>query len=174
MNAFWSRGYAATSMQDIIDVTGANRATLYSTFGDKRAVFMAALRHYEAWMRGVLFESLPAGMSPVEIIRRFLMAFADSEGARGCFVTNTALEVAPHDEEIRTFVAAIQSDVENRLAELIELGKSTGNAPEEVDSAIEAKTILATVIGLSVLARTRPNKAFLKSIVDQTLSRIEN
>lgn len=173
MNAFWTRGYGATSMQDIIDATGANRATLYSTFGDKRAVFMAALRHYEVWMRGMLFETAPVGSSPVDLIRRFLMAFVDTEGARGCFVTNTALEVAPHDDEIRAFVASVQSEVETRLAELIELGKANGITPESVDAEAEAKSLLATVIGLSVLARTRPNKAFLKSIIDQALRRIE-
>lgn len=173
MDAFWTRGYGATSMQDIIDITGANRATLYSTFGDKRAVFMAALRHYEAWMRGMLFESVSEGASPIEVIRQFLMAFVNAEGARGCFVTNTALEVAPHDEEIRSFVASVQHDVERRLAELIEIGKTAGLTPEYVEAEPESKSILATVIGLSVLARTRPNKTYLKSIVDQTLRRIE-
>ncbi|OFX01189.1 MAG: hypothetical protein A3E78_01325 [Alphaproteobacteria bacterium RIFCSPHIGHO2_12_FULL_63_12] len=173
MHAFWSQGFSATSMQDIIDLTGANRATLYSTYGDKRAVFMAALRHYEGLLRVALYEEPLEDTSPLEIIRGFLMAFVDAEGARGCFVTNTALEVAPHDEEVRKVIANIQSSVEKRLAELIDLSKAGGLTPADIDANEEAKVILATVIGLSVLARTRPNRKFLKSIADNAMSRLE-
>lgn len=173
MHAFWSQGFGATSMQDIIDLTGANRATLYSTYGDKRAVFIAALRHYEHQLRLTLYDTPLEDAAPIEIIRGFLMAFVDAEGARGCFVTNSALEVAPHDEEIRKLIAGVQSGVESRLAELIELAKAQGSTPPEIDSREEAKGVLATVIGLSVLARTRPNRKFLKSIADNAMRRLE-
>ncbi|MEK7266085.1 MAG: TetR/AcrR family transcriptional regulator [Pseudomonadota bacterium] len=173
MHAFWTQGFSATSMQDIIDLTGANRATLYSTYGDKRAVFMAALRHYEGLMRAALYEAPLETLGPIEVLRDFLMTFVEAEGARGCFVTNTALEVAPHDEEVRKYIASVQTGVERRIVELIDLSKADGTTPAEIDSSEEAKAILAIAIGLSVLARTRPNRKFLKSIVDNAMGRLE-
>ncbi|MGD9921955.1 MAG: TetR/AcrR family transcriptional regulator, partial [Pseudorhodoplanes sp.] len=47
MRAFWDRGYEATSLQDLVDHTGINRGSLYATFGDKHALFIAALRRYD-------------------------------------------------------------------------------------------------------------------------------
>ena len=46
MKAFWSRGYEATSMQDLVDCMGINRGSLYNTFGGKHELFLEALDHY--------------------------------------------------------------------------------------------------------------------------------
>ena len=51
MQAFWSRGYEATSMQALVETTGVNRASLYATYGDKHALFLAALRMYDDTLR---------------------------------------------------------------------------------------------------------------------------
>jgi TetR/AcrR family transcriptional repressor of nem operon len=48
MEAFWSRGYEATSISDLVERMGINRGSLYDTFGDKRSLFMSALRAYGA------------------------------------------------------------------------------------------------------------------------------
>ena len=47
MQAFWARGYEATSMQDLVDCMGINRGSLYATFGDKHSLFIQALRRYD-------------------------------------------------------------------------------------------------------------------------------
>src|SRR6202011_688874 len=46
MAAFWTRGYEATSIDDLVQATGIGRGSLYGTFGDKRQLFLAALDHY--------------------------------------------------------------------------------------------------------------------------------
>ena len=43
MDLFWDRGFEATSIQDLVDNVGINRASMYDTFGDKRAFFCAAV-----------------------------------------------------------------------------------------------------------------------------------
>src|SRR6478752_596500 len=40
---FWNLGYAATSLDDLAAATGLNRPSLYAAFGDKHALYMAAL-----------------------------------------------------------------------------------------------------------------------------------
>ena len=46
MAAFWTRGYEATSIDDLVEATGTNRGSLYGTFGDKRRLFLMALDRY--------------------------------------------------------------------------------------------------------------------------------
>jgi TetR/AcrR family transcriptional repressor of nem operon len=47
MKVFWDKGYEATSMQDLVDASGLLKGSLYGAFGDKRALYLAALRHYD-------------------------------------------------------------------------------------------------------------------------------
>ena len=47
MQAFWMHGYEATSMQDIEVATGLRKQSLYRLFGDKHAMYLAALWSYE-------------------------------------------------------------------------------------------------------------------------------
>ena len=43
-DVFWVKGYAATSLDDIAEATGMNRPSLYAAFGDKEAIYLAALK----------------------------------------------------------------------------------------------------------------------------------
>ena len=46
MNAFWEKGFEATSMSDLTEATGLHKASLYKTFGDKHQLFVSALKLY--------------------------------------------------------------------------------------------------------------------------------
>src|SRR5690606_26441621 len=46
MAAFWDRGYEATSMADLMAVMGLQKGSIYKAFGDKRQLYLAALRRY--------------------------------------------------------------------------------------------------------------------------------
>lgn len=70
IRAFWAHGYEATSMQDLLDCTGVNRGSLYATYGDKRTLFLAALRMYDNKMRRELRADLAARNTPHEASNR--------------------------------------------------------------------------------------------------------
>jgi len=40
---FWRQGYAATSLDDLMQVTGLGKGSIYGAFGDKRNLFLAVL-----------------------------------------------------------------------------------------------------------------------------------
>ena len=46
MEAFWRKGFEATSLVDLTKATGLNKASLYRVFGDKHQLFMSALKNY--------------------------------------------------------------------------------------------------------------------------------
>ena len=46
MKVFWAKGYEATSMQDLVVASGLLKGSLYGAFGDKQALYMVALKHY--------------------------------------------------------------------------------------------------------------------------------
>ena len=46
MELFWKKGYYATSIQDLVNHLGINRASLYDTFGGKKKLFLHTFSHY--------------------------------------------------------------------------------------------------------------------------------
>ena len=114
MQAFWVHGYEATSVQDLVERTGVNRASLYATYGDKHDLFLAALRHYRETRLHLFVTELELRYSPVDAVRRLFQAFVDQVAVQGlnqgCFLANTALELAAHDPEAAAIVADAQKD----------------------------------------------------------------
>jgi AcrR family transcriptional regulator len=93
MGAFWDRGYAATSLDDISAATGMNRPSLYAAFGDKQTIYLKAIEHYRAGP--AVKNALAGGRTLREALRRVYKAalaiYLDGDlGARGCFVIGTA------------------------------------------------------------------------------------
>lgn len=176
MQQFWNRGYEATSMQDLVACTGINRASLYATYGDKHALFLAALRRYEEKTCADLLAELESRYAPREAIRQLFRAFTQipEQGAgRGCFLTNTALELAAHDADVGRVVAHGQQSIEAFLARMIRKGKADGEIGDHVRPAEAARSLLASLIGVVVLSRSRPEPALLRTIVDDALRRLD-
>ena len=46
MLAFWRKGFAATSMNDLCDAMGVRSPSLYAAFGSKEALYLEAIQHY--------------------------------------------------------------------------------------------------------------------------------
>lgn len=176
MKVFWSRGYEATSMQTLVERTGINRGSLYATYGDKRALFLASLRMYDDRMRRKRLAALEASAPPRAAVRRLLQAFAEigSERAEnyGCFLTNTALELAAHDPEAGAIVAKAQTEIEAFFARMIRKGQQEGDISASVRPKKTARALLAALIGLAVLSRSRPERELLNGIVEEAVGRL--
>lgn len=177
MEAFWSRGYEATSMQDLVDRTGVNRGSLYATYGDKRAIFIAALRMYDEQLTGRLLAEIEGRFGPRDAIRQLFLSFvsgmAQTGVGKGCFVTNSALELAAHDPEIREIVATAQAQIEAFFGRMIRKGKAVGEVKPIVKPAEAARSLLASLIGLVVLTRSRPDRSLLLGIIDDAMRRLD-
>lgn len=170
MKLFWIHGYKATSIQDLVDGMGIGRGSLYGTFGGKRSLFLRALRHYDKDRGGQLAEistSKPprqAVLNPFEAIANTAL---DGGSRDGCFLVNTALELSPHDSEIESLVADGFSGAEAFFRSTIERGQACEEISTAVDASSTAQTLHTLLLGMLVLARSRPEPVLLQSIVEQ-------
>jgi TetR/AcrR family transcriptional repressor of nem operon len=171
MNAFWARGFEATSIQDLVDCMGINRGSLYATFGDKRSLFIQTLRRYDAVHRGAWVAALAEAKSPrAAIMGAFegaISAVLDAGLRDGCLLVNTALELSPHDQEVSEIVGRGLSEMEGFFREMIAKGQRSGEIPPTVAPVDTARALLGLFIGLRVLARSRPDAALLRSVASQ-------
>ncbi|MFQ5784731.1 MAG: TetR/AcrR family transcriptional regulator [Alphaproteobacteria bacterium] len=171
MQAFWARGFTATSIRDLVDCMGLNRGSIYAAFGDKRGLFLKALQHYETRHRRTWLKALREHHTPrAAILSVFEGAIGTALSDRsrsGCFLVNTAIEFSSHDEEIAQAVAAGLSETETFFRDLILESQRLGEIPSHVDPAHTARTLLGLLTGLRVLARSRPERSLLEALADQ-------
>src|SRR5439155_6557880 len=101
MEAFWERGYNATSVSDLLAEMGLHRGSLYGTFGDKKQLFLAALDKYQdqnvAMIREVLEQPGSARQAIVALLDVAIERCTGAGAARGCLAAKAAMELAPHD-----------------------------------------------------------------------------
>ena len=171
MHAFWSRGYEATSISDLVDCMGINRGSLYATFGDKRSLFIQALKQYgkihlHDWIAALTRAHGPRGA----IIAAFDRAIATvvEDGSRdGCLLINTALELSPHDEEVSGFIGDCLVEMETFFRDRIERGQAAGEIPDHVSPVDTARSLLSLFVAIRVFSRSRPEEALLRSTANQ-------
>src|ERR1700744_5894418 len=75
MGVFWSRGYHATALPDLLRATRLSRGSLYAAFGDKYSLFLLALDRYIADAVARLDEELAAAREPIESLRAYLAGY---------------------------------------------------------------------------------------------------
>lgn len=171
MQAFWARGYEATSVNDLVAATGINRGSLYAAFSDKHTLFVRALERYDQQHRQRFLEDIEAGHAPREaIVETFRQVVDSALGGRnrnGCLLVNTAMELSPHDPEVERIVRAGFEDVEAFFRSMIEAGKADGTIPASVATIETAQMLLSLFLGLRVITRSRPDKALMNTVVAQ-------
>jgi TetR/AcrR family transcriptional repressor of nem operon len=169
MVAFWDHGYRGTSLQDLVECMGINRASLYDTFGGKYALFVKTLHNYNRiFVKPSLTERIKT-YSPRQAITglfdEICRGIEKGEERNGCFIINTALEMSPHDQKISEIVHRTFSYIErNFFRKLIERGQACGEISKSVIPSTTSRTLLNVLIGLRVLSRNRPEKALLNSV----------
>src|ERR1700755_3716912 len=88
MDVFWSRGYHATALPDLLRATKLSRGSLYAAFGDKHSLFLRALDRYIADATMRMDRELAPGTDPVEGLRAYLAGYVErtsgANGRRGC------------------------------------------------------------------------------------------
>ncbi len=177
MRLFWRRGYEATSVQDLVDGMGINRGSIYNTYGDKRKLFIAALNRYDSECRKTRLEGLERQHTPKNAINSLFQSWiervmSDSDNS-GCFLTNTALVLAAHDDVVGNIVANSQYEIERFFRRMVLAGQQEGEISITLSPEKTAHSLLAALIGLLVLARSRPDRELLKSVAEGAMAIID-
>ena len=118
---FWRFGYEATSIRDLSSAMGITGASLYNAFKSKRKLFSIALKQYKDQTVADRMARFESSLPPKQAIRAFFREIitrsCEDKSRKGCFLVNSALEVAPHDPAFGRIVEGILEDERRRTAE---------------------------------------------------------
>lgn len=178
---FWTRGYAATSIQDLVDELAVQRGSLYAAFGDKHSLYLKAVAQYihegDDELKRLLdaeplLPALRAALAdPIRLIDGKLSTSIASD--RGCLVGNTAAELTPRDAEatalVRDGYALTVRTFTTALARAQERGEVTTSATPET----QANMLLCLLQGFVLVARTGTDPAPLIAGIESAIDGLQ-
>lgn len=173
MELFWEKGYKATSIQDLVDHMGIKRGSIYNTFGDKHSLFIASLEFYAEQFTYKRIAILEEEGSPLRNIRRFFENVASipmDRKTRGCLISNTVAELAPHDDKVATCVRGMMERIQTAFLDCLNRAVEAGELPKDTDTKVLARFLATSNHGLMITGKSVLNPKEINDVVDVILS----
>ena len=149
MLTFWRHGYETTSVSDLTQVMGITAPSLYTAFGDKKRLFLAAVRLYAQPpedLQAQLDAAPTARMAVQQMLTAAAHGFTGEGTPPGCLLASATATGSTGAAQVQAEVAAIRRDIIDRLTRRI--------ARDRLPSpAALAAMVVALIQGMSVLAR---------------------
>lgn len=177
IECFWRHGYEATSVRDLANKMGISTPSLYNAYGDKHALFVQALDWYFDHSARALITRLEDLLPPKRAVRSFFdeiieRSVSDRE-RRGCFLINSALELAPHDRKLCAVITDRLAEIEAFFHRSIKAGQADGAVPPGRVAKDIARLLLGVLLGIRVLARSNPERALLEGVARPALALLD-
>ena len=172
MQLFWSQGYEATSLMDLLAATGLSKSSLYEAFESKHALFLAALERYDATVMAEMVTRLNDARLPRAAVVALLVSAANNSiyrDQRGCLMANAAMERGPRDGAARERIARSFARLEDAVARALERARRTGEIEVGRDTRALASFVVTALNGLRVGAKIMPDRLRLNAVVQEAL-----
>ena len=174
MDVFWSRGYEAASIEDLVKHMGINRQSLYDTFGDKHSLYLEALDRYHEVHGRKVFELLEQPGSVKKNLRQVFEAIVEGslcdEQRRGCFMGNAMSELAGRCKETAARTSSHMAAAEETFYRALLRGKKVGELKGVRDPRAVARFLFSSSQGLRLMAKGTQDRKRLQDVVKVTLS----
>ncbi|MER6953672.1 MULTISPECIES: TetR/AcrR family transcriptional regulator [unclassified Streptomyces] len=178
LELFWRCGYEATSVTDLVEHLGIGRASIYATFGSKHELYLKAMDRYaemrDPFLLAELSQPGPALPAVRAVVRRFAAEAASPERRlNGCFVTNTAAELAPHDPAAARRVEISWEHLETLLHSSLVRAQAQGELPEGRDPRALARMLLVLLQGVRIVGKASGDSARVRDAAEQALALLD-
>src|SRR5260370_1330706 len=174
MEVFWSRGYEAASIEDLVKHMGINRQSLYDTFGDKHALYLQALDRYHEVHGRKVSDLLEQPGSVKKTLKQLFQDIVEGslcdQERRGCFMGNAMSELAGRCKETAARASSYRAATEEAFYRTLLRGKKEGELKRIRDPRAVARFLFSSLQGLVLMAKATKDRKTLEDVVKVTLS----
>lgn len=172
MLVFWRHGYEASSLSQLTAAMGITPPSLYTAFGDKKQLFLAAVERYVA-RSDVSVDSLRDAPTAREAVADMLRTAAISQTQRGkpagCLLVHGASNCSKPSEDVQRTLAKLRGKLERAVREKIEEGLERGELPAGTDAGALAAFYISVTHGMSTQAQDGAGREKLLAIAAAAL-----
>jgi AcrR family transcriptional regulator len=172
MLMFWRHGYETTSVADLTAAMGITAPSLYTAFGDKKRLFLEAMRLYAGnpdEMRRSIAEARSARAAARAMLLAAAAGFTGAATPKGCLLASATASGSPVSCDVQRAVTRVRRRIENLLRHRIARDVAERRLPSDTAVGALAAMIIAVIQGMSVLARDGAGRARLIAVADQAL-----
>lgn len=170
---FNKKGYAATSIADMTGATGLTKGSIYGNFENKDAIALAVFKHNARSLSTLLARRISLAETSYAKLNAILDFYRNNWKVffanGGCPIINTATEA---DDQLPFLMIPVQNSLNewaNKVIEIIEAGKKTGEFKAAVKPEKYAQEFLILLEGGLLLAKTMNNEQYLFKALDRIL-----
>ena len=178
MDVFWSKGYEATSLDDLCGVTGLSRSSFYATFGSKRSLLLRSVDRYveqrNPKLAAILAQPLPIRDAFAALAQQFIDQIVSGPGRRGCFLGNCAAELPRSDRAALARVRQGLESTEATFRDALTRAQSRGDLAADADVSALARFLMSGFQGLRLVGKVNPDRATLEDIAGIMLRCLES
>ncbi len=172
MLVFWRHGYETSSIVDLTTAMGITAPSLYTAFGDKKRLFLEAMRRYvgdPALIEATIAEARSALDAARETMRAAARTYTGEATPKGCLLASAAASGSAASADVHEAAADVRRAITTCLQSRIARDVAEGVLPPGTNAEALAGLIMAVNQGMSVLARDGASRAHLLAIVDAAL-----
>ena len=172
---FWRRGYAATSLDDLLGAMSLSKSSFYSEFSSKEALFLACLRNYQQMIISYI-NQVQSGTSSV---RNFLDEIfkeaiddATSGDPKGCLIVNSAVEFGQHTTQFTEDVRVAMKVVQTAFQSAIQKKALDGEFATNFSPRLLAKAVTTLLSGVRAMIKGGMRAKAVKEVTQKVLDSI--
>ncbi|QTD38018.1 TetR/AcrR family transcriptional regulator [Polaribacter batillariae] len=169
---FYTKGYCATSMQEIVEVSHLNRSSLYNTFGSKLELFIECFYTCETKYRRDIQKIMMASTNPLKTIREIL-ELSINESINGYLIPNYISETKNKEPQILKLIKNQQAYLLDLFEDIVKRGQGLGAINNSKSSKQYANYLLTSYQGLQILKSFPENDYKLQNVIYDIISVIE-
>jgi TetR/AcrR family transcriptional repressor of nem operon len=169
MELFWSHGYEATGMTQLLEHMGIPRQSFYNTFGSKEEILFEAIQMYSDSIRQMLREVLEGAEAPFEKIDRIFAMWEEmnsQNNGTGCFLGNCVAEFGKTHDKVAAMMADKLQSIHGVFAGIFQEAIDRGDLPADRSADIMAGTMMTYSQGLALLSKTTTDKSQRQGTMD--------
>lgn len=168
---FNRKGFAGTSINDIVEATGLTKGSIYGNFESKDEVALAAFDYNFGMVSSLVKTKMAGKPHTVDKLRVYLSVFSDFVNLPmlhgGCPVLNTAIESDDTHGLLRAKAVGAIDSWYNHLEKIIADGVEAGQIKQGTNAKDFAGAFIALIEGGIMLAKVTGKMQGLKAAVKQ-------
>ncbi|AKH21734.1 TetR/AcrR family transcriptional regulator [Sedimenticola thiotaurini] len=166
---FWEKGFHATSMRNLHDVTDMHPGSIYASFGSKEGLFKASLHCYADASRQLLASCVEESSSPLEALKTFVnrvvVEYRESSPSGMCMLVKTVAELTEENAELLAEAKQLLSQVEDLFADLLAQAQACGEIDPSRDPRRLARVLQMQLMGLRAYTRANDNMEQVNELI---------
>jgi TetR/AcrR family transcriptional regulator, transcriptional repressor for nem operon len=168
---FNQRGYAGTSLQDIMAATGLTKGGIYGHFESKEKIAIAAFEHASGHILQLLAQTITGHVTAIAKLEALLEFYKkyiiNPPITGGCPVLNTSVEADDTNPLLRASVVKVLHKMQRSLENIVTQGIQNGELKPTVNPEQFAILFITMIEGGIMVSKAYGKPLYLHTVIKQ-------